>query len=237
MKKNSIQNHPWLPQTRFKAFSWHLLFSYILFCILIGFIYWVIYPLALFSKAGGIDGVKIIAGVDLVLGPSLTFFLYNIKKDVKEIMSDLSIILVIQVLCLLAGSYVVYNERPAVVVYIDDKFVTVKEKDYKNLTEATKKEFKQKDIQFNLFSPKYYYLDLPKDVAAAAVIADEFMGANELSVRTDLYIEMPTDRAAVLKVFNVKSDQACIPTKIQTLFDEGKVCYHVKKRRLELISD
>ncbi len=234
MNTMTVENHPWFPKTRFNAFLWHLLFSYILFCILVGLIYWVIYPEALFTKAGGVDGVKIIAGVDFILGPALTFFLYNIKKNKKEIISDLAIILVIQMACLLAGSYIVYRERPVVVVYIYDEFVTVKKHDFLKINKKTKEQFKQKEIAFNLFSPKFYYLDLPEnnDVAAAAVTADKITGDNELAIRTDLYRLMPTEKEAALKALRKTEYQKCIPTKMLSNFFEGKVCYSIEEQKL-----
>lgn len=72
------------PKNRYQAFAVHLLISFVLFVFLASIIYFIWYPGFLFWAAGGIDGMKLIAGVDLVIGPFLTLCLYRVgKKGLK----------------------------------------------------------------------------------------------------------------------------------------------------------
>ena len=74
------------------------------------------YPPPFFTTDGGWNGVVIMVLVDIVLGPTLTFIIFNPRKSRKEILLDLSIVAVIQLGALAWGGYTVYNQRPVAVV-------------------------------------------------------------------------------------------------------------------------
>ncbi|MFV1992657.1 MAG: hypothetical protein ACC635_02040 [Acidiferrobacterales bacterium] len=60
--------------------------------------------------------------VDVVLGPLLTFIVFNYKKPRNKIIFDLSIIVVIQIGALIWGVNAIYNGRPVVIVYYEGSF-------------------------------------------------------------------------------------------------------------------
>ena len=74
------------------------------------------YPPPFFTTDGGWNGVVIMVLVDIVLGPALTFIIFNPRKSRKEILLDLSIVAVVQLGALAWGGYTVYNQRPVAVV-------------------------------------------------------------------------------------------------------------------------
>ena len=55
---------------------------------------------------------------------------YNCKPGLKF---DLSVIAVLQTVCLIAGTWVVWSERPLAVVYVDSRFEVLTANDYKYL--------------------------------------------------------------------------------------------------------
>ena len=59
--------------SRFKAFSIHFAISFVIFLILLYFILVQWYPQPLFSTDGGWRVIRIIVGVDLVLGADADF--------------------------------------------------------------------------------------------------------------------------------------------------------------------
>ncbi len=65
---------------RWKAFAIHMGASLLLFLGLLLIIINVWFPGILFSIDGGWDGLKILLGVDLVLGPLLTLLVYKAGK-------------------------------------------------------------------------------------------------------------------------------------------------------------
>ncbi len=87
--------------------------------IFLAFLYLILfewYPPPFFTTDGGWNGVLIMVLVDIVLGPTLTFIIFNPRKSRKEILLDLSIVAVVQLGALAWGGYTVYNQRPVAVV-------------------------------------------------------------------------------------------------------------------------
>jgi hypothetical protein len=114
--------------SRFSAFAIHLGISLIIF---IGLAYLVVfewYPGMFFDIDGGWNGMRIITAVDLVLGPTLTLAVYKAGK--KGLRMDLTLIGLLQVTCLVIGTYVVYIERPIAVAYNDGGFAVMSTDDY-----------------------------------------------------------------------------------------------------------
>ena len=115
---------------RFGAFAVHLGISLIIF-IIIGYLilfHW--YPDFFFASDGGWQGIRIVAFVDLVLGPVLTLVVFNRSKPKKELRRDLTIVATIQAVCLTAGVWVVHSERPIAMVFADGSFQSMTTDDY-----------------------------------------------------------------------------------------------------------
>lgn len=175
---------------RWQAFAIHLGLSGIIFLALLAIFFFVWYPGALIHL-GGWQGIKIVAAVDLVLGPVLTLIVFNpIKKSLKM---DLSIIAIIQATCLSYGVWVVEQQRPMAQILLDDTLYTV-----------TKAEYLENDTDLSIFdkfpgpSPKLVMLDLPNDhiTIAQTLVKNSFSGT-PLQLQTSLY----------LPIFNAKNDE------------------------------
>ena len=78
------------------------------------------FPSFFYSIDGGWEGMRIIIGVDLILGPSLTLMVFKVGKPGLKL--DLTLIGLFQSICLMAGVYVVYSERPLFFIYYDQHF-------------------------------------------------------------------------------------------------------------------
>jgi hypothetical protein len=115
---------------KLKAVSIHFFLSLIIFAVILYFILYEWYPEPFFTAQGGWQGIRLMAFVDLVLGPSLTLIVFNHLKSRKEILFDLSIIASVQITALVLGGYTVYTERPIALVYWATEFYTVTENDY-----------------------------------------------------------------------------------------------------------
>jgi len=103
-------------KVRLRAMGVHLLFSLLIFVVFLWYFltYW--FPSPQFAINGGWQGIRIMFLVDIVIGPLLTFFLFNTRKSKKELWFDLSLIVVIQFLLLAYGLWQGYSQRPAVQV-------------------------------------------------------------------------------------------------------------------------
>ena len=116
------------PETRWGAFGIHLVISALIFIVLAAIIVFIWYPGFLFQADGGWQGIRLIASIDLILGPVLTLIIYNKAK--KSLPVDLAAIGVVQLIALFIGCYLVYQERPIAVIYSDDSFRTMSKKSY-----------------------------------------------------------------------------------------------------------
>ncbi|MFK7912897.1 MAG: hypothetical protein AB8B93_03195 [Pseudomonadales bacterium] len=142
--------------TRFKAFSIHLGCSLIIFAALAALVVWVWYPGFFFETDGGWQGIRIIVLVDLVLGPLLTLVVYKAGKPGLKM--DLTLIALFQTACLIAGTYVVYSERPLALVYVDGQFNSVTADTF----EAAGMAVPDFD-QYPGPSPKWVMVNMPQD--------------------------------------------------------------------------
>ncbi len=106
---------------KFNAFGIHFSLNLIIFFIVLYFVFqW--YPMPFFNTDGGWQGIRIIAGVDLVLGPTLTFIVFNPQKKPFSLRVDLSLIALAQISALAWGIWAVHNERPYLAVFADGIF-------------------------------------------------------------------------------------------------------------------
>ncbi|MDD5272482.1 MAG: hypothetical protein PHU14_07160 [Methylovulum sp.] len=110
---------------RLKIASFHfcisLSFFLAIFYLLINF--W--FPEPYFENSGGWQGIKIVASIDVVLGPLLTLIVASPQKSIRELSVDVGIIATFQCMALLWGIYTLHNQRPVAVVFWEDGFLTV----------------------------------------------------------------------------------------------------------------
>ena len=112
-----------MPITRWKAAAIHLGLSAVLYVVLLYLIVFFWYPQPYFAADGGWEGVSLITGVDLVLGPLLTLIVFKAGKP--GLRRDLTIIGVVQTVALVWGTWLVYDQRIAMVTYADGTFYTL----------------------------------------------------------------------------------------------------------------
>ena len=118
--------------TKLKATGIHLSLSILVFIYLSYQIYYNWYPQPYFEVDGGWQGFRLVAAVDLVLGPLITFLIFDLSKSTRAIIFDLFIILAIQVGALAYGVYTTYTQRPVAIVLIDDFVVSAIADQYKD---------------------------------------------------------------------------------------------------------
>ncbi len=84
--------------SRWQAFGIHLVISTLLLLAMLAIILLLWYPGLLFSVDGGWMGLRIVIGVDLVLGPLLTLVVFKAGKPGLKF--DLSCIAAFQLICM-----------------------------------------------------------------------------------------------------------------------------------------
>lgn len=170
---------------RWRAFAIHFAISMAVFLLLLAIILLFWFPGILFSIDGGWTGLRIIIGVDLVLGPLLTLVVFKAGKP--GLTFDLTCIGVFQAVCLVGGMYVVHSERPLALVLAYDTVYSLGADEFRDYS-------KDPAVleQFPGDYPKFVYTELPEnDISADIVnIRSQFIG-DPLFIQTDRYRAMP----------------------------------------------
>ena len=112
-------------RNRYLASAIHLCISMLVFSLFVFVLLQFWYPAPFFSASGGWQGLRIVAFIDIVLGPLLTLVIFNPTKPKKELIFDLSLVAIMQITALCWGIYTVYQQRPVAVAFLDYSFYTV----------------------------------------------------------------------------------------------------------------
>lgn len=112
-----------MPKTRWQAFSIHLALCAVLYVVLLYLILFHWYPQPYFAADGGWQGIRLITGVDLVLGPLLTLIVF--KPGKPGLRRDLALIGILQTVAIVWGTWLVYEQRTAMVTYAYGSFYTL----------------------------------------------------------------------------------------------------------------
>ncbi len=103
-----------------RAFLIHLSLSATIVGIVCALIFFAWYPQPYFDIVGAGSVLKVLIGVDLIVGPLLTLILY--KPNKPGLIFDLSVIATVQLVALIYGTTVIYQERPYYLVFAVDRF-------------------------------------------------------------------------------------------------------------------
>lgn len=107
---------------RARAAGFHLLISAVVAAIAAALVFGLWYPGFYRSVAGGRDLFLLVTTVDVILGPLLTFAVFNLGKGWKHLRRDLAVIAVLQSAALVYGLHTVYIVRPVALAFEVDRF-------------------------------------------------------------------------------------------------------------------
>jgi hypothetical protein len=142
--------------SRFQAAFFHLLIS---LAILVGLAYLVLFvwfPDFFYAIDGGWEGMRIIIAVDIIAGPLLTLIVY--KSGKPGLKFDLTVVGLFQTICLIAGTLVVYAERPLFFIYYDKHFYSASADTYARYQQTVPDPLKHADQ-----APAMVYSTVPGD--------------------------------------------------------------------------
>ena len=112
-------------KTRLLAAAIHFLAGAFVIFLSLCVIYFIWYPKPFYTLFSVFDAVKIVLIVDLVLGPFLTFVVFDKTKAGNVLMRDISIIVVFQVIALSWGMHITHKMRPLFLVFQGETFYPV----------------------------------------------------------------------------------------------------------------
>jgi len=179
--------------TRQQVFLTHLTISLIIFSgLAVAMVaHW--FPGPFFASDGGWQGMRIIAAVDLILGPALTLIFFNPKKKQgRALLFDLISIGTIQAIALVWGTWTVYHERTVAIAFSKDQFFSVSHGALTEANAALRVEGKKPGDIYALSNthPREIFVTPLKADEAGQYLADIFNGLPEIQLRTDRYTEL-----------------------------------------------
>lgn len=111
--------------TRTRAAGLHLVISGAVAALAAALVFGLWYPYPYRHLAGGKELFVLVTVVDVVLGPLLTFAVFNMQKGWMHLRRDLLFIGLIQLSALVYGLYTVFLARPVALVFEVDRFRVV----------------------------------------------------------------------------------------------------------------
>ncbi|AXI03517.1 TfpX/TfpZ family type IV pilin accessory protein [Aquirhabdus parva] len=153
---------------RLKAFAIHLIASILLaiFALILVFLIW--YPAPLAQAVGVTHIFLLMLGIDVILGPLLTLFVYKTGKRTLKL--DLTIIIVIQLAMFGYGLNTVAQGRPAWLVFNNDQFYLVRPS---NIDPLISRKAAPEYRSASWFGPKWVSVQLPSEKMARRSIISE----------------------------------------------------------------
>ena len=104
-------------KSRLKAAGIHLTLSASIAAIVAAVVFFVWYPIPYDTICGGLNLLVLVCSVDIVLGPLLTFVVFDATKKRSVLVRDLVVIGVLQLAALTYGAHTVYIARPVALVF------------------------------------------------------------------------------------------------------------------------
>lgn len=112
-------------RSRLAAAAVHLGVSLVVAAVAAWLVFRVWYPYPYNEISGGRELFTLIVTVDVILGPLLTFAVYNVAKRRHELLLDIAVIAMLQVAALGYGLWTVFEARPVYLVHEVDRFQVV----------------------------------------------------------------------------------------------------------------
>lgn len=188
---------------RSKAALIHLMLSAVVVSFVLFLMLFVWYPKGFFELLGGDDLVFIIAGVDVCLGPLLTFAVFNPAK--KSLKFDLAVIGLLQISALLYGANIMFQSRPVFNVFEENIFKVSLATDFKDDIEL-KKASKDKWKSLSWTGPRLVAALAPTDPKLKQEMVMAAGAGLDWNVFPKLFVEYDEQRRVVLEQAKPLSD-------------------------------
>src|SRR3954470_22076859 len=107
----------------------HFLVTALLAACAATLIFLVWFPRPFATMIGGTELFMLVVGCDLALGPLISLVIYNSRKSRRTLVTDYSVIGVLQLAAMIYGVYIVAGTRPVYVAFDGDRIEVVTARD------------------------------------------------------------------------------------------------------------
>ena len=182
-----------LIKAKFRAFLIHISLSALVLFTFLAIVWFIWYPNGFFDVEGGWAVAVVLVAVDLVLGPALTFLVFNPEK--KELYFDLSVIALVQIIAFGYGGMTIFQQRPQFVAFSDTQFVLIP------AASINTDELSDKTLSNSPFSPpKFVYVHQPETAAERKEVIKQLADGKDVSHLPKYYRPYEKNWAAILRM-------------------------------------
>jgi hypothetical protein len=203
---------------RFKAFGLHLLASAIALTCILGalFLGWYRWPGWYLADASQV--FKVLAGVDLVVGPLLTGVIANPSKPRRSLARDIAIIGCVQLLALMYGATSLWNGRPLYYAFSEGLLQVVQAYDI-DAEQATLGRRQNPQLAPHWYSlPRWIWAPLPQDPQESnKIVAAAITGGNDVTSMPRYFKSWEQGLASLRMQLNKVDDQKYFSAKEKTM--------------------
>jgi hypothetical protein len=193
---------------RLKALGLHLLASATALSLILGALYLGWYRWPGWYLANVVHVVMVMVGVDVVLGPLLTFIIARSSKPRRELVRDIAMIVAVQLCALIYGSVSLWNGRPLYFAFSETVLQMVQAYDI-DAEESTLGRRQNPDLAPHWYSlPRWIWAPLPKDQKEHERIVASAIGGGDDVISMPRYFQpwdkgLPDLRTQLKKVDDV----------------------------------
>jgi len=166
---------------RLKSFGLHLLGSAVALALIFGTLYvgWYRWPGWYLADVSNV--VLVMAGVDVVVGPLLTFVVAGPHKPRRELARDIMVIVAIQLCALVYGTLSVWNGRPLYYAFSENELQVVQAYDIDPHEALLARQQKSPFMPHWYSLPRWIWAPLPQDTAERSkIIAAAISGGDDV---------------------------------------------------------
>jgi hypothetical protein len=166
---------------RLKAFGLHLLASACALSLILGALYFGWYRWPGWRLADVTHVVVVLVGVDVVLGPTLTFIIARATKPRRELARDISMIVAVQLVAMIYGSMSLWNGRPLYYAFSESVLQLVQAYDIDAEAAALGRRQNPQLAPYWYSVPRWIWAPLPKDAdTREKIVASAITGGDDV---------------------------------------------------------
>lgn len=183
---------------RFKAFAWHLAGSASALTLTLGLLYLGWYHWPGWYLADMPTVLAILVGVDVIVGPLLTFIVADHAKARRVLARDLGAILLVQLVAFGYGVTTLWNGRPLYYAFSENCLSLVQAQDIETAAAAAARAHHAEFAPTWYSLPRWIWAPLPTDSTAAdKIVESAISGGYDVTALPEYYKPWASGRAAL----------------------------------------
>jgi hypothetical protein len=180
---------------KIRAFAIHFGLTLIVGLAAAALIFLVWFPDPFDDMVGGTKLFLLVIGCDLALGPLISLVIFDRRKSRRELITDYSIVGILQLAALGYGIYAVSMARPVYIAFTKDRFevVTAREIPQADLAEARHPNYRSLPWD----GPRYVGTHVPAADNNDAL--DRALSGTDISARPKFYVDLESQREEITR--------------------------------------